>query len=125
MIDKPHFDLDAALSVLEQGERTAWPKVSESLQMRVLGDAAEVAAEAAGARIPAPSAAVQWGGFRWFGIFDVWSGAAVATVALCLFVSISVGYEAGPEVLVRAGLDSTLVAFAADDGDFEPFEDML
>ena len=125
MTDKAHFDLDAAFVALEQDERLAQPKVSEGLQARVLGDAAEVAAEGAGARMSAPKVAVRSGGFRWFGLFDAWSGAAVAAVTLCLFVGVGVGYESGAEVMTRAGLDDTAIAFAADDDGFAPLEDIL
>ena len=121
MTDKTPFDLDAALAALEQDERAAWPKVSENLQMRVLGDAAE----RAGAVVPVKRARALSGGFRWFGLFDVWSGAAVAAVTLCLFVGVGVGYQAGPEAKAQAGLGDAEIAFAADDGEFSPFEDVL
>lgn len=127
MTDNTPFDLDAALAALEQQERAVWPKVSENLQMRALGDAAEVAAERARATVPlsrTPPAVSR--GFRWFGLFDAWSGAAVAAVALCLFVGLGVGYEAGPEVMAQIGLGDTEIALAEDDGGgFFPFENIL
>ena len=48
MTDKAPFDLDAALAALAIDERAARPAVSESLQARVLGDAAGIAAEERG-----------------------------------------------------------------------------
>ena len=125
MTDKTPFDLDAALAALEQDERAAWPKVSAGLQARVLGDAAEVAAERAGAVAPVMRVSAVSEGFRLFGLFDAWSGAAVAVVTLCLFVGVGVGYQAGPEVMAQAGLGDAEIAFAADDGEFSPFEDVL
>ncbi|HUS53628.1 MAG TPA: hypothetical protein VMY41_06435 [Thermohalobaculum sp.] len=126
MTDKIPFDLDAALAALEQDERAVWPKVSEKLQMRVLGDAAEVAVARARTTAPVSRAPVRSGGFHWFGLSDVWSGAAIAAVTLCLFVGFGVGYEAGPELMAQAGLGDTAIAFAEDDGGgFSPFEDVL
>jgi len=136
MTDKAPFDLDAALAALAADERAARPTVTENLQVRVLGDAAMVAAERAEAAAQQRNAAqkrvqdrvqnlaqerarnrAQSGGFRWFGLFDVWSGGAVAAVAICLVVGLGVGYVAGPEVLAQAGLNDAELAFAADDGD--------
>jgi hypothetical protein len=126
MTDKTPFDLDAALAALKHDERAAWPRVSESLQMRVLGDAAEVAAERTGATVPVSRTLVRSGAFHWFGLFDAWSGAAVATVMLCLLVGIGVGYEAGPEMMARAGLDDTeLAAVAYDIDGFMLFDDVM
>jgi hypothetical protein len=121
MTDKAPFDLDAALAALAIDERAARPAVSESLQARVLGDAAEVAATgAAQSRTLAPTlapSAVRSGGFRLFGLFDAWSGAAVAAVVLCLAIGLGVGYRAGPEVMAQAGLGDVKVAVAAEEGD--------
>ncbi len=129
MTDKAPFDLDAALAALAIDERAARPAVSESLQARVLGDVAEVAAERSGAvaakprtlaRTLAPAAArttERSGGFRLFGLFDAWTGAAVAAVALCLAIGLGVGYRAGPEVLAQAGLGDVKVAVVAEESD--------
>ena len=132
MTDKAPFDLDAALAALAADERAARPVVSENLQVRVLGDAAMVAAERAEAAAQQRNAAqnrmqnrvqnqaqerARSGGFRWFGLFDVWSGGAVAAVAICLVVGLGVGYVAGPEVLAQAGLNDAELDFAADDSD--------
>ena len=117
MTDKAPFDLDAALAALAIDERAARPTVSESLQARVLGDAAEVAAGRAGAMAPAPRIPARSGGFRLFGLFDAWSGAAVAAVALCLAIGIGVGYGAGSELLAQAGLGDVEVAVAAEESD--------
>ena len=126
MTDKTPFDLDATLSALEQDERAVWPKVSQGLQARVLGDAAEVATMRARDVVPASRTTAASGGFRWFGVLDAWSGATVAAVTLCLIVGVGVGYEAGPEVMAQAGLGDTRIALAEDDGDaFSPFEDVL
>ncbi len=126
MTDKAAFDLDAALAALAIDERAVRPAVSESLQARVLGDAAEVAAEAAGALARPPRSPVRSGGFRLFGLFDAWSGAAVAAVALCLAIGLGVGYRAGPEVLAQAGLGGVQIAAAAEEGDgLFMAEDML
>ncbi len=126
MTDKTPFDLDATLSALEQDERAVWPKVSQGLQARVLGDAAEVATMRARDVVPASRTTAAPGGFWWFGLFDAWSGATVAAVTLCLIVGVGVGYEAGPEVMAQAGLGDTRIAFAEDDGDaLSPFEDVL
>jgi hypothetical protein len=51
-----------------------------------------------------------------FGLFDAWSGAAVAAVALCLAIGLGVGYQAGPEVLEQAGLGEVKIAAAAEEG---------
>ncbi len=117
MTDKAPFDLDAALAALAIDERAARPAVSESLQARVLGDAAMVAA-------PSPTLAptlartpVRSGGFRLFGLIDAWTGAAVAAVWMCLAIGLGVGYGAGPEVLAQAGLGEVKVAVAAEEGD--------
>jgi len=134
MTDKAPFDLDAALAALASDERAASPAVSESLQARVLVDLAGVAAERAGALAaePRPRAAAaartagQSGGVRLFGLFDAWTGAAVAAVALCLAIGLGVGYRVGPEVLARAGLGEVKIAVAAEEsgGLFLP-EDVL
>ena len=116
MTDKAPFDLDAALAALTIAERAARPAVSESLQARVLGDAAE----AAGAVAPPPTraqSATRSGGFRLFGWFDAWTGAAVAALALCLAIGLGVGYRAGPEVLAQAGLGDVIVVVAVEEGD--------
>ena len=126
MTDKAPFDLDAALAALAIDERAARPAVSESLQARVLGDAAEVAAEVAGAMARPPRIPARSGGFRLFGLFDAWSGAAVAAVALCLAIGLGVGYGAGPEVMARAGLGDVKIAVAAEEsGGLFMAEDML
>ena len=117
MTDKAPFDLDAALAALAIDERAVRPAVSESLQARVLGDAAEIAAESAGAMAQPPQSPARSGGFRLFGLFDAWSGAAVAAVALCLAIGLGVGYGAGPEVMAQAGLDDVKIAVAAEEGD--------
>ena len=83
----------------------------------MLGDAAMAAAPS---RTLAPTLArttVRSGGFRLFGLFDAWAGAAVAAVALCLAIGLGVGYGAGPEVLAQAGLGDVKVAVAAEEGD--------
>ncbi len=132
MTDKAPFDLDAALAALAIDERAARPAVSERLQARVLGDVAEVAAERAGAvaakprtlartrartLAPAPARTTERsGGFRLFGLFDAWSGAAVVAVALCLAIGLGVGYRAGPEVLAQAGLGVVKIGVAAEEG---------
>ena len=126
MTDKAPFDLDAALAALAIDERAARPAVSESLQARVLGDAAEVAAESAGTMAQPPRIPARSGGFRLFGLFDAWSGAAVAAVALCLAIGLGVGYGAGPEVMARAGLGDVKIAVAAEEsGGLFMAEDML
>ena len=126
MTDKAPFDLDAALAALAIDERAARPAVSESLQARVLGDAAEVAAGNADAVAQRPPGPVRSGGFRLFGLFDAWTGAAVAAVALCLAIGLGVGYRAGPEVLAHAGLGDVKVAVLAEEGDgFFLSEDVL
>ncbi len=117
MTDKAPFDLDAALAALAIDERAARPAVSESLQTRVLGDAAEVAAESADKMAQPPRVPARSGGFRLFGLFDAWTGAAVAAVALCLAIGLGVGYGAGPEVMARAGLGDVKIAVAAEEGD--------
>ncbi len=116
MTDKAPFDLDAALAALAIDERTAGPAVSESLQARVLGDAAMVAARS---RTLAPTLArtsARAGGFRLFGLFDAWTGAAVGAVGLCLAIGLGGGYRAGPEVLAQAGLGEVKIAVAAEEG---------
>jgi len=116
MTDKAPFDLDAALSALASDERAARPAVSDYLQARVLGDAAEVAAVAAGALARPPRSPARAGGFRLFGLLDAWTCSAVAAVALCLVIGLGVGYRAGPEVLAQAGLGEVKIAVAAEDG---------
>ncbi len=113
MTNKAPFDLDAARAALAIDERAARPAVSERLQARVLGDAATVAPPS---RTLARSA-VRPGGFRLFGLFDAWTGAAVAAVTLCLAIGLGVGYQAGPEVLAQAGLGEVKIAVAAEEGD--------
>jgi hypothetical protein len=45
---------------------------------------------------------------------------------LCLLVGIGVGYEAGPEMMARAGLDDTELAAVANDIDgFMLFDDVM
>ena len=112
MTDKAPFDLDAALSALAIDEQAARPAVSESLQARVLGDAARVAPPSR----TLARRAVRSGGLRLFGLFDVWTGAAVAAVTLCLAIGLGVGYRAGPEVMGRAGLGQAKIAVAAEEG---------
>ena len=128
MTDKAPFDLDAALAALAIDERAARPAVSESLQARVLGDVAQIAAGRAGAvaaksrtpaRTLAPTTAPtteRSGGFRLFGLFDAGTGAAVVAVTLCLAIGLGVGYRAGPEVLAKAGLGEVKIAVAAEEG---------
>jgi len=117
MTDKAPFDFDAALEALATDERAARPAVSEALQARVLGDAAEVATESAGALERPQRGPVRVGGFRLFGLFDAWAGGAVAAVALCLAIGLGVGYRVGPEVLAQAGLGEEKIAITADEGD--------
>ena len=116
MTDKAPFDLDAALAALAIDERAAQPAASESLQALVLGDAAEVGAERAGAMAPPPRRPARSGGFRLIGLFDAWTGAAVAAVALCLAIGLGVGYRAGPEVLAQAGLSEVKIVVVAEEG---------
>ena len=126
MTDKAPFDLDAALAALAIDERAARPAVSASLQARVLGDAAEIAAERAGAMVAPPQSPARSGGFRLSGLFDAWTGAAVAAVALCLAIGLGIGYRAGPEVLLQAGLVEVEIAVVAEEGDgLFPSEGML
>lgn len=126
MTDKAPFDLDVAFAALERSEWATWPPASEKLRIRVLADAAEVATGRAGAAEPESRIRVRSGGFGWLRMFDIWSGAAVATVTLCLFVGVGVGYEAGSEVMAQVGLDNIEFASAGDDGgEFSPFEDVL
>jgi hypothetical protein len=126
MTDKAPFDIDAALAALAIDERAVRPAVSESLQARVLGDAAEVAAESAGKIAQPPRSPARSGWFRLFGLFDAWSGAAVVTATLCLAIGLGVGYRAGPEVMARAGLGDVNIAVAAEEGDgLFMAEDML
>ena len=130
MTDKAPFDLDAALAALAIDEQAARPAISEGLQARVLGDAAQVAAEnaaefasirasamASPEIIPSPRISARFGGFRLFGLFDVWSGAAVAAVLLCLVGGLGLGYEAGPELLAQAGLADAGISVMAENGD--------
>ena len=117
MTDKAPFDLDAALAALAIDERAARPAVSESLQARVLGDAAEVAADSVGALEQPQRSPARSGGFRLFGLFDAWAGVAVTAVALCLAIGLGVGYLAGPEVLAQAGLGEGKIAITAEEGD--------
>jgi hypothetical protein len=134
MTEKTSFKLDAALAALKQDERAVLPVTSESLRTRVLADAAMVAAGRTGAVAVPPRKPTlnqhrgqgRPGGLRLFGLFDVWSGAAVAAVALCLAVGLGIGFGSGPEVMNRMGLSNTIVAFAADQGDgFFQSEDVL
>ena len=129
MTEKAPFDLDAALAALTTNERAARPTVSESLQTRVLGDAAMVSAERAAAVVPprqipeqSPEqnpvqSPLRSSGFRLFGLFDAWSSAAIAAVAVCLMIGLGVGYGAGPDLMAHMGLGDVVVAAAADDGD--------
>jgi hypothetical protein len=125
MVEKVPFNLDAALAALKQDERAALPVASESLQARILADAATVAAEQPGAVAPLPRNPAgnrsrgfgRLGGLRVFDLFDAWSGAAVAAIVLGLAVGLGVGYEAGPEVMDRMGFGDTNVAVAGDQGD--------
>lgn len=126
MTDKAPFDLDLAFATLTQDEQAALPKISDSLRMRVLGDAAEVAAERRHLTVPELRNPAISGGFRWFGLFDAWSGAAIAAVTLCLFVGAGVGFEAGPQLMAQVGLGDINIASAEDDSaGFSPFEDVL
>ncbi len=130
MTDKAPFDLEAALAALAIDEKAARPTVSEGLQARVLGDAAQVAAEnavefaskrasamAPPEIIPSLRKSARSGGGRLFGLFDVWSGAAVAAVLICLVGGLGLGYEAGPELLAQAGLADAGISVAAEKGD--------
>jgi len=111
MIEKAPFDLDAALAALGRGEAAARPAVSESLQARVLASAAAVAAGRATIDVKAPRrAAPRLSRGRLFGLFDIWGGAALGAMALCLLVGFGLGYEAGPAVAERAGLDGMQLA---------------
>jgi len=126
MTDRTRFDLDAALAALAMDERAAQSAVSESLRARVLGDAGEVAARSAGAVAGPPPSPARSGGFRLFGLFDAWAGAAAAAVALCLAIGLGVGYRAGPEVLAQAGLgDLKFVVAAEEEGELFLSEDVL
>ena len=134
MAEKVPFHLDAALAALEQDERAVLPVASDSLQARILADAAMVAAGRAGAVAKRPRnragdrsrGSGRLGGLRVFGLFDAWSGAAVAAIVLGLAVGLGVGYEAGPEVMDRMGLGDMNIAVAGDQGDgFSMSEDVL
>ncbi|MHA1530179.1 MAG: hypothetical protein ACTSVG_14255 [Alphaproteobacteria bacterium] len=117
MTDKAPFDFDAALEALAIDERAARPAVSESLHARVLGDAAEVAAESAGALERPQRSPARSGALRLFRLFDAWAGAAVTAVALCLAIGLGVGYRAGPEVLAQAGLGEVKITITNEEGD--------
>ena len=117
MTERPPFDLDAALAALGRDERESHPAVSESLRARVLADAAAVAAGRVSIGIASAPKAVPARRIRLLGRFDVWAGAAVAAVVLCLVIGLGVGYEAGRQVLATAGLDGAELALAADDVD--------
>jgi hypothetical protein len=126
MTEKARFDLDAALAALGREEEAARPAVSQSLQARVLGDAAAVAAGRlaapagpAGPAVPAPRRR------RFLGLFDAWSGAAVAAFVLCLAIGFGVGYEAGSGMIWSGDLDGAELAQAPDDGDVLLWEDVL
>ena len=126
MTDKAPFDLDAALAALAADERAARPVVSESLRARVFGDVAEIAAERADAMAAPLQSPARSGGFRLFGLFDAWSGAAVAAVVLCLAIGLGIGYRAGPAVLAQAGLGEVKIAVAAEEsGGLFVSEDVL
>ena len=118
MTDKAPMDFDAALAALKMDEKSARPVVSERLLARVLTDAAEVASSTASpASNPTPRKPEQSGGFRLFGLFDAWSGGAVAALALCLGIGLGIGYGTGPDLMAQAGLKDIEVAVAAEDSD--------
>jgi hypothetical protein len=127
MNKKAPFDFDAAMAALKIDERTARPAISEGLLARVLGDAAEVARAAAPpAPMPMAGSPERSGGFRLFGLFDAWSGAAVAALALCLVIGLGIGYGAGPELMAQTVLGDVEIALAAEENDgLFPSEDVL
>jgi hypothetical protein len=117
MIEKAPFDLDAALAALGRDEEASRPAVSAGLQARVLAAAAAVAADRGEKALRSARPVRRVPRRRLFGLFDVWGGAAVAAVALCLMIGFALGYQAGPEMAERAGLDGVRLAQVTDDGD--------
>lgn len=117
MTERSPFDLDAALAALGRDEQASHPAVSENLRARVLADAAAITAGRVKSGTASRPKAVPTKRFWLLGLFDIWAGAAVAAVAICLAIGLGVGYEAGPQVLASAGLDGAELALAVDDGD--------
>lgn len=118
MTDKAPFDFDAALASLKMDERSARPVVSERLLSRVLADAAEVASlMAPPASTLRPRKPERSGGSKLFGLFDAWSGGAIAALALCLLIGLGIGYGTGPDLMAQAGLKDIEVAVATDESD--------
>jgi len=98
----------------------------KSLQARVLGDAAAVAAERFAASAEAGAQAVaapRRTGL--FGLFDVWSVAATVAVVLCLTIGFGVGYKVGSARIWQGDLDGTELAQVDDDGYDFLWEDVL
>lgn len=109
MTEPREIALDRLLDDLKRAERAARPVMSDDLLARVLGDAAEVAAErqatapvrterAATGRVTARARA----GLRW-SLFT-WPSGAVAAMVLGLLFGVSVGYGLGDEAMAFASM---------------------
>lgn len=100
---------DGALEALAQEALGVTPRPGPDLIARVLADAAQVASDAPAPDTPvlAPAPNASQGGF--FDMLFGWTGGAVAAMALCLSVGVSVGMEIDAENLP--------IVSEADDGD--------
>lgn len=91
--------LDAALARLARIEAAAAPRASEALMAKILADAADTAAAAVPAGVPAARAPVGAVRRRWG-----WVGGAIAAMTMSLTLGMGVGYAGAAPDEVISGL---------------------
>ena len=98
MADKRAFDLDAGLAELAQAARRTAPRPSADLMERILADAAEVSAAGGLAKKAAAAPPKRrFGLLAAFARLPVFTGGAVAAMALGLVLGLGIGSEFSAE----------------------------
>lgn len=123
MSDRIETEIDRRLGEIARDAAMAVPEPSDALMARILADAADVAAETQAAVPPvvrsAPERRFNWSSLR--AILPVWTGGALAMMALGLILGLSLGYGYGDQAMAvstRAQLETF-----AEFSDFTDFED--
>ncbi|MEM7670656.1 MAG: hypothetical protein AAF317_16225, partial [Pseudomonadota bacterium] len=97
MSDQMDTELDKRLSELASDAASATPLPSDALMQRILADAADVVA-ARPVEVPEPQARKAiWPSLR--AVLPVWTGGAVAMMALGLVIGLSLGYGYGDQAM--------------------------
>ena len=111
---------DAALQTLAREAALATPRPTPDLIARVLADASEMRAPVAAAA-SGPTAPVRDQAPGFFDLLFGWTGGAVAAMALCLSVGVSVGMEIDPADLPMMDEEADEIVLTSE-GDLLPEE---